>query len=112
MAAAAAEAPVGNHHVLATKKYVLAKVISQITQRRTSPMYQSPAVIEKIDFTAYCTASRADALKLCDRDNRAKCITAEYGLRKSSRDVRVKLLAEKRRRRFSPSFTNLRAEIH
>lgn len=38
----AAEAPVGSHQVLATKKSVLATVISQITQRITSPMYQDP----------------------------------------------------------------------
>ena len=28
----------GNHHVFATKKYVLAKVINQMTIRRTSPI--------------------------------------------------------------------------
>src|ERR1700724_2899706 len=38
MPAAAAEAPVGNHHVLAIKKYALTKVISQMTMRRTRPM--------------------------------------------------------------------------
>src|SRR5271166_1432072 len=58
MAAAAAEAPVGNHHVLATKKYVLAMVISQMTQRRTSPIYQSPALIDEIRFPI-CNTSRA-----------------------------------------------------
>src|SRR5580704_14934526 len=40
MPAAAAEAPVGNHHVLATKKYALTKVISQITMRRTRPIWR------------------------------------------------------------------------
>src|ERR1700722_1524898 len=39
MPAAAAEAPTGNHHVFATKKYALMKVISQMTTRRTRPMY-------------------------------------------------------------------------
>src|SRR5271154_5486135 len=58
MAAAAAEAPVGNHQVLATKKYVLAKVISQMTQRRTSPMYRSPALIDEIDYPRLLRASR------------------------------------------------------
>src|ERR1700676_4303465 len=38
MAAAAAEAPVGNHHVLAIKKHALTKVIRQMTMRRTRPM--------------------------------------------------------------------------
>src|SRR4029077_4175389 len=38
MPAAAEEAAVGNHHVLAIKKYVLTKVISQMTTRRTRPM--------------------------------------------------------------------------
>src|ERR1700730_2512413 len=38
MPAAAADAPVGNHHVLAIKKYALMKVISQMTTRRTRPM--------------------------------------------------------------------------
>src|SRR5258708_6031720 len=38
MPAAAAEAPVGNHHVLAIKKYELMKVISQMTIRSTRPM--------------------------------------------------------------------------
>jgi hypothetical protein len=39
MPAAAADAPTGNHHVLARKKYVLMKVISQMTTRKTRPMY-------------------------------------------------------------------------
>jgi hypothetical protein len=39
MPAAAAEAPTGNHHVFAMKKYALMKVISQMTIRRTRPMY-------------------------------------------------------------------------
>src|ERR1700730_9168895 len=38
MPAAAAEAPVGQHHELAIKKYALMKVISQITTRSTRPM--------------------------------------------------------------------------
>src|SRR6267142_3034868 len=38
MPAAAEEAPVGNHHVLAIKKYELMKVISQMTTRSTRPM--------------------------------------------------------------------------
>src|SRR6266850_7146536 len=38
MLAAAAEAPAGNHHVFARKKYVLTKVISQITISRTRPI--------------------------------------------------------------------------
>src|SRR5262245_31141377 len=42
MLAAAAEAPVGNHHVLAMKKYVLANVISQMTSSRMRPMYRDP----------------------------------------------------------------------
>src|SRR5580700_1507140 len=41
MPAAAAEAPVGNHHVLAIKKYALTKVISQMTMRRTRPMWRA-----------------------------------------------------------------------
>jgi len=48
--AAAAEAPLGSHQVLATKKYVLAMVISQITQKRTSPMCLDPLLIDKIGF--------------------------------------------------------------
>ena len=39
MPAAAADAPTGSHHVLARKKYVLISVISQMTTRRTRPMY-------------------------------------------------------------------------
>ena len=39
MPAAAAEAPAGSHHVFARKKYVLMSVISQMTTRRTRPMY-------------------------------------------------------------------------
>ena len=39
MPAAAADAPTGSHHVLARKKYVLMSVISQMTTRRTRPMY-------------------------------------------------------------------------
>src|SRR3974390_2720749 len=42
MAAAAVDAPTGNHQVLATKKYVLTNVISQIKQRRTRPIYLAP----------------------------------------------------------------------
>src|SRR5208337_559592 len=38
MAGASAEAPAGNHHVFAMKKYVLTNVISQITIRRTRPI--------------------------------------------------------------------------
>src|SRR5579863_7527638 len=38
---AAAEAPAGSHQVFATKKYVLAKVISQITTSNASPIPQS-----------------------------------------------------------------------
>src|SRR5579863_8602811 len=38
---AAAEAPTGSHQVFATKKYVLAKVISQITTSNASPIPQS-----------------------------------------------------------------------
>src|SRR5947207_11073524 len=37
----AAEAPTGSHQVLATKKYVLAKVISQITTSNARPIPQS-----------------------------------------------------------------------
>src|SRR6266851_1024316 len=42
MPAAAAEAPTGSHHVLATKKYVLTKVISQMMIRRMRPMQRAP----------------------------------------------------------------------
>src|SRR2546429_1722984 len=38
MPAAAAEAPAGSHHVFATKKYVLTRVISQITTSKTRPI--------------------------------------------------------------------------
>src|SRR5580704_11594553 len=38
MPAAAAEAPTGSHQVLAIKKYVLTRVISQITSSRTRPI--------------------------------------------------------------------------
>src|SRR5215471_2505923 len=40
MPAAAAEAPVGNHHVLAMKKYALANVISQMTRSKMRPIYR------------------------------------------------------------------------
>src|SRR5580704_4833545 len=39
MPAAAADAPTGNHQVFARKKYALMKVSSQMTTRRTRPMY-------------------------------------------------------------------------
>src|SRR6266581_2887466 len=38
MLAADADAPTGNHHVFAMKKYVLTKVISQMMISRTRPM--------------------------------------------------------------------------
>src|SRR2546427_2116205 len=38
MLAADADAPTGNHHVFAMKKYVLSKVISQMMISRTRPM--------------------------------------------------------------------------
>src|SRR6266446_2147571 len=38
MPAAAAEAPTGSHQVFAIKKYVLTRVISQITTSRTRPI--------------------------------------------------------------------------
>src|ERR1700732_2938809 len=44
MPAAAADAPVGNHQVLATKKYVLTNVISQTTMRTTRPIDRDPRV--------------------------------------------------------------------
>src|SRR5215471_4976201 len=46
MPAAAAEAPVGNHHVLAIKKYALANVISQMMRSRMRPMYRRPPDLE------------------------------------------------------------------
>src|SRR5215475_11101490 len=39
MPAAAADAPVGSHHGCQMKKYVLTKVINQITARRARPIY-------------------------------------------------------------------------
>src|ERR1700681_1255428 len=45
---AAAEAPTGSHQVLATKKYVLAKVISQITSSNARPI---PTLLNPKDLT-------------------------------------------------------------
>jgi hypothetical protein len=39
MPAAAADAPAGNHHGCQIKRYVLTKVINQITARRARPIY-------------------------------------------------------------------------
>src|SRR5690349_18054779 len=51
MPAAAAEAPAGSHQVFAIKKYVLTKVISQMTTRRMRPMQRAP----RVGFSAFPT---------------------------------------------------------
>src|SRR5882757_10267510 len=56
MLAAAADAPTGNHHVLAIKKYVLTKVISQMTTRRMRPMQRAP----RVGFSAFPTEALLD----------------------------------------------------
>src|SRR6266536_426224 len=60
-AAVAAEAPAGNHQAFARKKYVLAKVISQMTQRRTSPMYPDPLTHPNQSAFPLVRARRTDA---------------------------------------------------
>src|SRR5712675_358846 len=58
MLAAAADAPAGNHHVFAIKKYVLTKVISQITTRRMRPMQRAP----RVGFSAFPTKALLEFL--------------------------------------------------
>src|SRR5579863_269804 len=59
----AAEAPTGSHQVLATKKYVLAKVISQITAINARPIPQSSdqTVTRDVFPTASCRAPQRKA---------------------------------------------------
>src|SRR6267154_6570187 len=59
MLAAAADAPAGNHHVFAIKKYVLTKVISQITTRRMRPMQRAP----RVGFSAFPTKALLEFLR-------------------------------------------------
>src|SRR5580704_10228530 len=102
MPAAAAEAPTGNHHVFARKKYALMKVISQMTTRKTRPMYPDLPV----EWFAV-TNDSADNLRNLDREARKRG-ESTTGLSKRKR-VLMSLPFEclgspPRKRRIFPSF--------
>jgi hypothetical protein len=73
MPAAAADAPTGNHHVFAMKKYVLMKVISQMTARRTRPIARDP----RVGFSAFPTEALLEFSKIREvgDGNRGEYIT-------------------------------------
>src|SRR5467141_1717251 len=74
MLAAAAEAPTGSHHVFATKKEVLTKVISQMIMRRMRPMQHDP----QVGFSAFPTEARFECCAIGEVGyaNRGEYITA------------------------------------
>src|ERR1700750_1049380 len=70
MPAAAADAPVGSHHGCQIKKYVLTKVINQITARRARPIYYD---LQRVDFSSHHSRETDRKLRMAGKSTTGKC---------------------------------------